>query len=64
MKKFISCVVLLVGMCVNSWANTCLITLYQGHNHEQNIDDRSVSNWIIAYHDNQVVYLYSEKFLM
>lgn len=28
MKKFISCVVLLVGMCVNSWATTYYITLY------------------------------------
>lgn len=63
MKKFISCVVLLVGLCINSWANTHLINLYQGHNHEQNIDDRSVIHWITAYHDNQTIYLFPEKFL-
>ena len=31
MKKFISCVVLLVGLYMNSWATTYYITLYPNY---------------------------------
>ena len=62
MKKFISCVVLLVGMCVNSQADICPIILYQEYNNERNIDNRSLSICLTASYDNHIIYLSSEKF--
>lgn len=61
MKKFISCVVLLVGMCVNSWATTYYITLYPDIEDDRTIDNRSIFTQIIACHDNNTVYLSSDK---
>lgn len=61
MKKFISCVVLLIGMCMNSWATTYYITLYPDIEEDWNIDNRSIFTQIIACHDNKSVYLSSDK---
>ena len=61
MKKFISCVVLLVGMCLNCLANTCPITLYQTNKDDYIIDNRSLSTYFIAGYDNNYIYLSSEK---
>lgn len=61
MKKFISCVVLLVGMCVNSWATTYYITLYPDIEDDRTIDNRSIFTQIIGCHDNNTVYLSSDK---
>ncbi|WP_297271942.1 DUF3244 domain-containing protein [uncultured Bacteroides sp.] len=61
MKKFISCVVLLVGLCMNSWSTTYYITLHLDIDEDWNIDNRSIFTQIIACHDNNSVYLSSEK---
>lgn len=61
MKKFISCVVLLIGMCMNSWGNIHYITLSPDKKGDWTIDDRKPIITIIAYHDNNTVYLSSDK---
>lgn len=61
MKKFISCVVLLIGMCMNSWATTYYITLYPNYEDERFFDERSQFTSILACHDNNTIYLSSEK---
>ena len=61
MKKFISCVVLLVGLCMNSWSTTYYITLHLDIDEDWNIDNRSIFTQIIACHDNNSVYKKKKK---